>query len=1677
MSTHDLKLQQSSCQSGAKASVTRVVSDLEGLHAQSDKSRFQNVSEHEKIHPGSLAQHIHHEKDSETTTTASTPTLQLTGRQKSCRDLQIRQIILLRSKEDLIRTSEEQRKSTRFTSAISISLPNRRNKKDTAEEKILQTTTNLTHEALKNTANQHHTELRDVLSQTDQCGEPTGELFKNGDGPKSSFDEYSFTTLHQRRTKQGQNTGIQHNIGLHEQIVHNNSQRHSTDPVCEVQTEFNKESGASNCRENAATAPQCHSNLTSCEVDNGLKASIDSTFFAHHLEVANQVLSLDFLPASHSENTPEPESGCINPRPAMLSSALASVLAPPWSGRLRRHKQGGYEVQHEPQDCGQNVNPSSLFCQERQQQPFLNSQRRPSEHMLANNNDMQLTAGTSYSPDWQKENNSPNITNTIQPKRPITKSYSVGILYNNTDLQPFPTPLDKRRGQNVAHSGYRISNIGDEHEPFKSLSSKPTTSSLLLSLRRSNLRNSSAEPIQSETQMNRSVRSLTLPSRVVLKTPSFAHPVNSDTQTHEYSDTPARTEEIPVSQFPFSPRIRSRVPLRASLFLNKPESEISITKAKEEHLPHSTTKTSQLGILRAQQRSYSVLLREYSSKEDIDAVDQNTANNTNLQNSIMTNQQVNPDTIISPKYSKNVNVQQSGFNVQKLKSQSTHNIITSSSSDTTTFTDRFNYSPRKDSSVDGTSPTNIYLDSKKYSQSSQSTMDLSSPLSPSRPLRSVRVPSIYSYLRESTPSPSSPSSDIQRGEASPSKQDRGVTLQADRKTLPSKFSFDFNQFVPQVQSEERSSFDSHIAPAQSLPPDFGRRSAPRLSTSPYSSLISSRPTLNNTLQELPSPTVPKTHTRSTSYGIVTTPADFIKSDPSSSLSTYASIIRPKEQFAAANREQSTAVQAYTSALDNHKPAQPCLLQTAPNTSFVMESQSANISPHPRQSNTGSNSFFPQEHDGLMELPLDKGNANLKHRLTEKGKCLLSNKLTVESQTPLTAEKKIPAVHMHEKLQEMQSSNSKKGLFSSRVKKDKEAVFSSASLPDKEVVSHQYLKTKRHPPVIRTSSRIDQMLNRLKLTFGVKRSDSSLDTLPKKNKSLTQQPSDTETFENTKTEEKTYSESHLAPSNSSLTTDKSSLGSLSQLTLNKSENALNMTGENKSKAEINYARSTQQASILSVSTDKTSFDSFLPLSPLALEKSENTLNMDWQSRFISEQKCSGCAWEVPSSSLTTNKASFASLSPITLRKSENTLNMDLQNRSTTEQKVPGYKYETPNSSLTTDKSSFGSLRSLSPLTFRKSQNTLNMNLQNRSTTEQKVSGYKYEVPNTSLTTDKSSFPSLRSLSPLTFRKSENILNMDLQNRSPTEQMGSVCTWETPNSSVSPDKASFGSLSPLIFNKSSENSLNVEQQKRHSDENGNQSYNRSFSPHRQKAQNMNRSATLPHYRKSSVGPPSPFSLFDFDSEDIQNDNVFYSPLSKKTNSLCESDDFSPQSATKSPVQQNLVRSHLSSSCADLKYGLHSGRSFSVSSVVSSRPSGPGRISTSSISDLSSLDDFVPKGNYTIVDSPMSSSQSPIYDAKSITGKQSQSEHTDLDLEHDDADPTPPPSPTTSSSPRRISQAPSVSSPIWTPENMSPPRGILLSRSHTTSMTVFEESDSDTTTDDEYYLDNGDAVETEL
>lgn len=84
-----------------------------------------------------------------------------------------------------------------------------------------------------------------------------------------------------------------------------------------------------------------------------------------------------------------------------------------------------------------------------------------------------------------------------------------------------------------------------------------------------------------------------------------------------------------------------------------------------------------------------------------------------------------------------------------------------------------------------------------------------------------------------------------------------------------------------------------------------------------------------------------------------------------------------------------------------------------------------------------------------------------------------------------------------------------------------------------------------------------------------------------------------------------------------------------------------------------------------------------------------------------------------------------------------------------------------------------------------------------------------------------------------------------------------------------------------------------------------------------------------------------------------------------------------------------------------------------------------------------------------------------------------------------PTPPPTPPMSPVMRRMSMAPCLSPlPSFSgqsdpPQDNTSPRGLLPSRGYTSSLSTFEESsdsDSDTTTDDEYYLETGEDEEKE-
>lgn len=307
------------------------------------------------------------------------------------------------------------------------------------------------------------------------------------------------------------------------------------------------------------------------------------------------------------------------------------------------------------------------------------------------------------------------------------------------------------------------------------------------------------------------------------------------------------------------------------------------------------------------------------------------------------------------------------------------------------------------------------------------------------------------------------------------------------------------------------------------------------------------------------------------------------------------------------------------------------------------------------------------------------------------------------------------------------------------------------------------------------------------------------------------------------------------------------------------------------------------------------------------------------------------------------------------------------------------------------------------------------------------------------------------------------------------------------------------------------------------------------------------------KPISSPRSPFSPFSslsplssFPSPDMTDDSVFYSPKlhrRRESSSPCEpGEGFSLGSSRRSrastgPPSASVGHSNecIESFYADLKYGIEPGRSFSVSSVLSNRPSRPGRISTASrfmsVGDLSestltcagnSTKDF---DHWSIV--PDQTTQCNYLPSKAIQiyfpndpGKlrsrslprsltrrlanwSSPANVTSSKLTHllspnmnschfawdTEGPPTPPPTPPLSPVTKRMSRPTSLSSPTFPSSSgvsqqleSQSSRCRLPSRTHVSSLSAFEESadsSSDTTTDDEYYLETGecDAKETEL
>ncbi|XP_022625845.1 mucin-17-like [Seriola dumerili] len=311
----------------------------------------------------------------------------------------------------------------------------------------------------------------------------------------------------------------------------------------------------------------------------------------------------------------------------------------------------------------------------------------------------------------------------------------------------------------------------------------------------------------------------------------------------------------------------------------------------------------------------------------------------------------------------------------------------------------------------------------------------------------------------------------------------------------------------------------------------------------------------------------------------------------------------------------------------------------------------------------------------------------------------------------------------------------------------------------------------------------------------------------------------------------------------------------------------------------------------------------------------------------------------------------------------------------------------------------------------------------------------------------------------------------------------------------------------------------------------------------------------FRKSASSPRSPFSPFSslsplspYSPPDVTDDSVFYSPKlqhRRESFSPCEPGEgislggsrrsrvsTGPPSAGPGPDNERLTSSY-----ADLKYGIEPGRSFSVSSVLSSRPSGPGRISTGSrfksVGDLSESslacggtdkdrDQWSFTADWTTLEhegQPPNNCSMPYFPSdpgkmrsrslprsltrrlanwssgvsvsqtlttkasKPVHLRSSNTCHFGWDTE---GPPTPPPTPPLSPLSRCMSKSSSLSSPTF-PSSPGVPqsvdsqssRGHLPSRGYISSLSTFEESSdssSDTTTDDEYYLETGEGEEKE-
>ena len=193
--------------------------------------------------------------------------------------------------------------------------------------------------------------------------------------------------------------------------------------------------------------------------------------------------------------------------PEMLTSSVVTALAPNWSTRYKKQKQGVADVslnatEQELQKKRQEVHPPSAFLRrDVPQQPFSGDPKPLIGDVFPEvsnkENALSMTSSRS-STDSRSGSNLFNLRNHGPAKRRLSKTFSTGMSGGKTDrktdvVHPPTSPMDTVMRPVSPHSlDLRWSRSISQTGQFSCLNSTPTTGSMLLSLRKMNLSSKSA---------------------------------------------------------------------------------------------------------------------------------------------------------------------------------------------------------------------------------------------------------------------------------------------------------------------------------------------------------------------------------------------------------------------------------------------------------------------------------------------------------------------------------------------------------------------------------------------------------------------------------------------------------------------------------------------------------------------------------------------------------------------------------------------------------------------------------------------------------------------------------------------------------------------------------------------------------------------------------------------------------------------------------------------------------------------------------------------------------------------------------------------------------------------------------------------------------------------------------